>query len=182
MAGLITTSEKIKTTKPCAAKCKVTRSWARRGFWRSNCEGLFLLCMDLLSHWWSDCSFILNLLGLVKYLVLGSLIQDAYVISIGSGGKGRLLWQTYCNTGFCVTVSFHYDGLQPLLLHLGNFLILHVHLVTKILSCLESEGCQLLGNASYDRMHIGNLCLWVVVLKGLWSLFNTKSIHQELGN
>ena len=130
-------------------------------------------------HWWADCSVILNLSGLVKYLVLGILIQDAYVISIGFGGKGWLLWQTYCNTGFCVAVSFHYDGLQPLLLHLGNFLILHIHLLTKILSCLESEGCQLLGNASYDRMHIVNLCLWIFVLKDLWSLFHTNQFTKN---
>ena len=51
-------------------------------------------------HWWANCSIILNLSDLVKYLVLGSLIKDAYVFSIGFRGKGRLLWQTIATLDF----------------------------------------------------------------------------------
>jgi hypothetical protein len=37
----------------------------------------------------------------------------------GLGGEVWVLWETNCNAWFCFTVSIHYDGLQPLLLHPG---------------------------------------------------------------
>lgn len=53
----------------------------------------------------------------------------------GFGGQSWILWKAYCNLGLCFFISIHYDGIQPLLLHIG----------TNLAACLKhDELCKLL--------------------------------------
>lgn len=57
----------------------------------------------------------------------------------GSGGKGGILRETYCYTGLCISIPIHYDGIQPLLLHTGEYSSQHAPFLLERIMILGIE-------------------------------------------